>query len=115
LNAHGIKEGDLTRAVYIIRTCGNFAIDYPKKPSPTLYIGEGNFKQRLMQHKNWLSELRELVGSFPFEIALDIPRARNNVYLYKDMEADLLHEFKSIYGLAPFLNKQMEYHGYVRL
>jgi hypothetical protein len=107
---HKITEEQLERAVYVIRTCGKFAIDYPNKPSPTLYIGEGNFKQRLMQHKNWLKELRELVGDFPFEIALEIPRARNNAYLYKDMEADLLHEFKEIYGLAPFLNKQMEYH-----
>jgi len=111
LISYGITEEQLERAVYVIRTNGNFAIDYPNKPSPTLYIGEGNFKQRLMQHKNWLQELRELVGEFPFEIALAIPRARNNEYVYKNMEADLLHEFKKIYGLAPFMNKQMEFHN----
>ena len=49
------------------------------------------------------------MGDFPFEIALAIPRARNNRYVYKDVEADLLHEFKYIHGAAPFLNKQMEY------
>jgi len=111
LTAHKITESQLERAVYVIRTNGNFAIDYPKKPSPTLYIGEGNFKQRLMQHKNWLKELRELVGDFPFEIALAIPLARHNKYMYKDMEADLLHEFKYAYGAAPFMNKQLEYHS----
>ena len=109
LNDHGVTEEQLERAVYVIRTAGNFAIDYPTKPSPTLYIGEGNFKQRIMQHKNWLKELRNIVGEFPFEIALAIPRARNNWYVYQDTEADLLHVFKSIYGAAPFLNKQMEF------
>ena len=102
---------DLNRAVYIIRTKGNFAIDYPKLPSPTLYIGEGDFRARISRHKTWLKELRELVGEFPFEIAIAIPRAKNNVFMYKEMEADLLHEFKSIYGVTPLLNKQLEYHN----
>jgi len=109
LEAHGLSEDDLTRAVYVIRTNGHFAIDYPIKPSPTLYIGEGNFKIRISSHKSWLKELTDLVGEFPIEVALAIPRARNNVLMYKDMEADLLHQFKFMHGLAPFLNKQMEY------
>jgi hypothetical protein len=106
----GLTEEMIERAVYVIRCAGTFAVDYPIKPSMTLYIGEGNFKQRIVQHKNWLNEIREIVGDFPFEIALSIPRAKNNQFVYKDMEADLLHEFKSIHGVAPFLNKQMEYH-----
>jgi hypothetical protein len=110
LSALGLTEEVLKRAVYIIRCAGNFAIDYPLKPSMTLYIGEGNFKQRIVQHKTWLSDIREVVGAFPFEIALAIPRAKNNQYVYKDVEADLLHEFKRIHGVAPFFNKQMEYH-----
>ena len=109
LKEHGLSDELLERAVYVIRTAGNFAIDYPRKPSPTLYIGEGNFKQRIVQHKNWLKELRDIVGEFPFEIALAIPRAPNNWYVYKDMEAELLHAFKGLHGVAPFLNKQMEY------
>jgi len=109
LLAHRLTEEMLERAVYVIRCAGNFAVDYPKKPSMALYIGEGNFKERIVQHKNWLSDIREIVGDFPFQIALAIPRAKNNQYVYKDVEADLLHEFKSIHGVAPFLNEQMEY------
>lgn len=44
LEKHKIDVNALDRGVYIIRTKGKFAIDYPKLPSPTLYIGEGNFK-----------------------------------------------------------------------
>lgn len=112
LKTQGIALDQLDRAVYIIRTTGKFAIDYLKKYSPVLYIGEGDLKQRLTQHKNWLKELSDLVGDFPIEIVIAIPRARNNSNIYKDMEADLLHKFKEIHGLAPFMNKQMEYHGH---
>ncbi|CAH8234037.1 hypothetical protein VAE308_570001 [Vibrio aestuarianus] len=48
----GITEEQLNRAVYVIRCNDDFAIDYPNKPSMTLYIGEGNFKNRIIQHKN---------------------------------------------------------------
>lgn len=105
----GLTELQLERAVYVIRCAGKFAIDYPNKPSMVLYIGEGNFKNRIMQHKNWLKDVRDVVGDFPFEIALAIPRARNNTFVYRDVEADLLYAFKLIHGVAPFLNKQMEY------
>lgn len=110
LEKQGITEDQLDRAVYVIRTNGNFAIDYQVKPSPTLYIGEGNFKGRIGSHRrNWLNSLISLVGDFPIEIAVSIPRAKNNTYVYKDVEADLLWEFKFIYGNAPFFNKQNEY------
>ena len=79
LESYKITENQLIRAVYVIRTNGNFAINYPKKPSPTLYIGEGDFKQRITQHRNWLKKLRELVGEFPFEIAIAIPDRKSVV------------------------------------
>ena len=109
LNELKLTEEQLERAVYVIRCAGKFAIEYPYKSSMALYIGEGNFKQRIIQHKNWLKDIRDVFGDFPFEIALAIPRAKNNTYVYKDVEADLLYEFKEIHGAAPFLNKQMEY------
>lgn len=105
-----IKEEELKRAVYVIRTKGKFLIDYPKDSSPTLYIGEGNFKDRLSKHrKNWLGGLVDLVGNFPIEIAVSIPRARNNTYVYRDVEADLICEFDYLYGMVPFFNRQKEY------
>jgi hypothetical protein len=110
LENHNINNQLLDRAVYVIRTKNKFAIDYPLKPSPTLYIGEGNFKNRINSHKKrWLSDLIALVGDFPIEIAISIPRAKNNAYLYKDVEADLILEFKSLHGMVPFFNKQNEF------
>ncbi len=103
-----IEENQLNRCVYVIRANGLFAIQYPNGISPTLYIGEGNFKNRIIQHKNWLEPLIELVGEFDFLIGLCVPRVRNSSYAYQDFEAALLIEFKEIYGCAPLKNKQME-------
>lgn len=104
-----VIEANLTRCVYVIRANGNFAIRYPKDVSPVLYIGEGNFKDRIACHKNWLNDLIECTGEFPFQIAICVPRAPNNTFLYKDMEAALIHKFKKLYGCAPFANGIMEY------
>lgn len=108
LEESGITEYLLERCVYVIRANGLFAIQYPNAVSPTLYIGEGNFKYRIMQHKNWLSPLIDLVGDFSFQIGVCIPRVKNSYYAYQDFEAALLIEFKEIYGCAPLKNKQME-------
>lgn len=109
LHADGIREPDLDRCVYVIRLNGLFAIEYPLGVSPTLYIGEGNFEQRITQHKNWLMELTDLQGDADFLIGYCFPRAPNVVNAYSDFEAMLIHEFRSIYGSAPLRNKQMEY------
>lgn len=104
----GLTEEQLARCVYVIRANGLFAIQYPNGISPTLYIGEGNFKNRIVQHRNWLGELTDLVRDFSFQIGLCIPRVRNSYYAYQDFEAFLLQEFRSIYGCAPLKNSQME-------
>lgn len=104
----GITEEQLARCVYVIRVNGLFAIQYPKGISPTLYIGEGNFKNRIIQHRNWMAPLIDLVGEFPFQIGICIPRVRNSRYAYRDFEAALLMEFREIYGCAPMKNSQME-------
>lgn len=102
------REEQLDRCVYVIRVNGLFAIQYPLGISPTLYIGEGNFKSRIVQHKNWLGELADLVRDFSFQVGICIPRVRNNRRAYQDLEAYLLQEFKEIYGCAPLKNVQME-------
>jgi hypothetical protein len=104
----GLTEKALNRCVYVIRAAGSFAIRYPTGISPTLYIGEGNFKNRINQHKKWLEPLIELVGEFKFTIGVCIPRLRNSLYAYQDFEAYLLLEFKTEYGCAPLKNAQME-------
>ncbi|CRM61165.1 hypothetical protein IFR08_15185 [Pseudomonas fluorescens] len=109
LQSRGVKLQDLERCVYVIRLNGFIAIEYPKGISPTLYIGEGNFEQRITQHKNWLLELADLQGNYQFLIAYCFPRARNASQVYSDFEANLIHEFRDTYGAAPLRNKQMEF------
>lgn len=104
----GIKENELNRCVYVVRANGIFAIKYGEKESPAIYIGRGNFKDRITQHKNWLKPLVDLVGEFKFQIGITFPRVRNNNMAYKDFEAFLIQEFQKIYGCAPLANKRLE-------
>lgn len=103
-----INIRDLKRSVYVIRLNGDYCIDYPKNQSPTVYIGEGNFKQRISSHRNWTNELKEFVGDFSFDIKIATPRVRKSEYAYLDCEAHLLIRFQEIFGSAPLWNKQIE-------
>ncbi|HBB0172129.1 hypothetical protein OM313_21510 [Escherichia albertii] len=109
LQRRGIKQQDLKRCVYVIRLNGLFAIQYPRGISPVVYIGEGNFEQRITQHKNWLMDLADLQGEYEFLIGYCFPRVRNASKVYSEFEAMLIHEFRDIYGVAPLRNKQMEF------
>lgn len=108
LAAAGIAEGDLVRSVYVLRLNGNFCIRYPKRESPTLYIGEGRFNQRIAAHRSWVTELRELVGEFSFQVCVALPRVKNNPIAYRDCEAALIDRFAQHFGSAPLWNKQFE-------
>ena len=37
-------------------------------------------------------------------------RVRNNYNAYREVEADMLHEFYNSYGALPIFNRQFEYH-----
>ncbi|MDY3555370.1 hypothetical protein R5W24_004513 [Gemmata sp. JC717] len=109
LEAVKIPFSKLDRCVYVIRTNGIFAISYPYKPSPVIYIGEGNFQQRLSKHRYWLGDLEELVRDYSFCIGVALPRVPNNAQAYKDYEAALIQRFRDIHGSAPMANSHMEY------
>lgn len=108
LAEYGLTEKDLKTCVYVIGIYGKFAIDYPKKESPTLYIGSGNFKARLAQHERWLSEITELVHDYSFYIAVCTPEV-NERPIHKEMEAALIQRFKEMYGCIAIRNKRHEY------
>jgi hypothetical protein len=108
LEKMGLTTIELKRAVYVIRLNGDYCIDYPKDTSPTVYVGEGNFHQRIMKHREWVIELKQLVGSFEFEVCIAVPRVRNSIYAYQDAEAAILDHFAERYGSAPLWNKQFE-------
>ena len=105
----GLTEHDLERSVYVIRAAGSFAINYKYGASPTLYIGEGNFKQRIVQHRTWLEPLVNLVGEFPISIGVSIPKLKYYPEVYKYVEAALIQEFISEYGCLPLKNRHKEY------
>lgn len=106
--ATGLKKVDLKRIVYVIRLNGDYCIDYPKGTSPALYVGEGNFGERITKHREWVSELTELVGVFSFQVCIAVPRVRKNANAYLDAEAAILQRFGVLFGTAPLWNKQFE-------
>lgn len=108
LVAAGVKPTDLKRSVYVIRLNGDYCVEYPNGQSPALYIGEGNFRQRISSHRTWVSELTDLVGDFSFQIRIAVPRVRNNPEAYLDCEAALLERFGELFHSAPLWNKQFE-------
>lgn len=108
LAAIGLDERDLARSVYVIRLNGDFCVQYPTGQSPTLYIGEGRFNQRINAHRTWVAELKELVGDFTFQVCIAVPRVRNSANAYRDCEAAVIDRFAFHFGSAPMWNKQFE-------
>lgn len=108
LEQAGISPIELKRSVYVIRLNGEFAVDYAKGESPTIYVGEGNFYSRISSHKVWVKEIRELVGKFSFQVCIATPRVKNNPDAYLDTEAALLDRFGVLFRTAPLWNKQFE-------
>lgn len=108
LESHDWTENDLRTCVYVIVADGKFAIDYPNGVSPTLYIGSGNLKQRLMQHRIWLSEITALVHDYRFSVAVCEPKLKGGQPIHKEMEAALLQKFEELYGCIPIRNQRRE-------
>ncbi|KAB1444193.1 hypothetical protein [Bordetella bronchiseptica] len=108
LRCLGIKEAQLRRCVYVIRLNGDICIDYPGGESPTIYIGEGRFAQRIKNHSKWATKLEALVGEFSFQVCIAMPRVQKNRDAYRDAEAALLEYFGEKYGTTPLWNKQYE-------
>ena len=104
----GVNLKQISRCVYVIRAADSFAIKYPIKYSPTLYIGEGRFKQRITSHRKWLSTIYNLTGEFNLEVAVCVPRVRHNESAYKNFEAHLLSVFLKRFGSLPLQNKNRE-------
>jgi hypothetical protein len=102
----------LPRSVYVIRAANSFAIKYPKKHSPTLYIGKGRFKQRVTSHRKWLATMYKLTGEFPLEVAICFPRVKNNEQAHKEFEAHLLSTFFDRFGSLPLQNTNHEVQRY---
>ena len=97
-------------AVYVVRVQRPFSIFYPKRPSPLLYIGEGNPKRRFYDHmRNWVVDLAHDLPNLTIQMKYaDIEQSRKGRNRHKDVEADLLVEFVRHYGAIPLLNRKTQ-------
>lgn len=96
------------QSVYSIRLVGDVAIAYPGGFSPVAYVGEGNAFNRLYQHTGWLVPLLISVPQLSVQIRIIEVARKNNVELYKSIEADLLRWFSDRLGALPWFNRQWE-------
>jgi hypothetical protein len=96
------------QCVYVIRVRGAVAIAYGDKHSPVIYIGEGNAFKRLYGHAFWISTLLLSVPNIEVEIHIAEIARKNNGWLYKSIEADMIKWFVQEFGCLPWFNKQRE-------
>jgi hypothetical protein len=108
LIAAGVDPNLIDRSVYVIRLNGNFCVHYPNGESPTVYVGEGRFGSRINSHRKWAAELKELIGTYSFQVCVATPRVKKNDRAYLDCEAVLLDRFGKKFQSAPLWNKQFE-------
>lgn len=108
----GVPMTLIDRAVYVIRLQSPFAVNYPNKHSPVLYIGEGNLLSRLVSHRKWSERMLNLGFRFPLEVACCFPRVQKNSGAYKVFEAHLLSVFFKRYGSLPLKNSIHEHKAY---
>lgn len=97
-----------SQCIYVIRLSGEFAVRYPHKFNPTIYIGEGNARGRLITHVNWIVPLVRSVTQIGIEVRVAEIVRRNNVKLRRNIEADMLRWFQDGHGALPWFNRQRE-------
>ena len=84
-------------------------MQYENGNSPVVYIGEGHFDQRILDHlRKWLGTLSELTKSTVFEVYLCFPRRPGHADEHRSLEAHLLQTFIDWFGTIPFGNRQKE-------
>ena len=104
LNTTHMNLSTIERCVYVVRIAHTYCIEYRLRASPTLYIGRGNFQQRITAHILWINELANLLRDLEIEVWFFTPRVRRNSNAYKTVEADLIEEFVREMGSVPWFN-----------
>jgi hypothetical protein len=104
------EERDLSDdVVYLIRTRRPYTIRYKKGCSSTIYIGIGNFKNRISSHlSSWIYPFSEYFTDMDVEIVAIEPRVRNNYYAFKEVEGDFISFFEDRYRELPSGNIRRE-------
>lgn len=97
------------QCVYVVRLTGDFAVHYPKRHSPVIYIGEGDAYARVTEHAGkWLVDLVTAIPrvGISIRVAEALRRGRQDFYQY--IEADMLRMFRERNGSVPWFNRQSE-------
>lgn len=100
-------------AVYVIRIMRPFSFLYQTDEheghSPVVYIGKGQFQQRITNHlKSWIPHLGKSIPGLQVEILFCEPRKRRLGTICEHVEADLLKEFYDYFGTLPLRNRRTE-------
>jgi hypothetical protein len=99
------------QTVYVVRLDGDVAVRYERRWSPVIYIGEGNGRQRLLNHARWLASILQAVPDTHvlIHVAECKRKALRDRNLCEYVEADLIAWFKKDHGELPWLNQQNEH------
>ena len=105
----GVTGAAMKRSVYVVRLKGAFLISYPKKESPTIYIGRGDAQPRLASHlKKWMHHVHNFGSDTTVEVNIILPLRQGRLDYFKYVEGSLLFEHERIYGAIPLFNGRRE-------
>ena len=106
LDRKQIEFADFPRSTYIIRISKTFIIDYGlENYSPVVYIGKGQLRKRLNEHRAWLTKLQEKLTGAPIEVLFCFPQTEQGEPAHVEFEALLLRRFKNRFKSFPLHNK----------
>ncbi|MBA3015238.1 MAG: hypothetical protein KKD63_03840 [Proteobacteria bacterium] len=109
---------NVKKGVYVITLMDNIGIEYGKEVSQVLYIGRGALKNRINDHlKIWIPAITNSIYDFSLCFWMTEVKRRNNSDFFKEVESDLLWEFREKHKTTPLQNKIMgadhnKYHNY---
>jgi len=104
----GRELWEVRQGVYVICLSDPFTIQYDGGCSNVVYIGRGNISTRLKNHfDNSLFDVMMSLAGADFDFYLAEPRDKNEQGHFKQLEHDLLANFRSKIGINryPLLNK----------
>ena len=97
---------DVTQGVYVISIAQGYGVSYAKGCSEVMYIGRGNFSNRIRSHlQNWIFDMSRSLRDVPFKFYLEELSDGRSPTAYKDLEHWLLEVFSDKFGEKPLLNK----------
>ena len=95
------------KGVYVTTMASNMCVKYKSGVSQVIYIGRGQVRKRLYQHlKNWVANFSESLQDIKFNFSLTEIKVPGSANAFKDVESDLICNFRSKYGGFPLLNKK---------